>query len=559
MSASIRTTGLTKVYGEKHALDSVDLVVEEGSVFGFLGPNGAGKTTTLHILTGLAHPTSGSAQILGRDVASAGNAVRAQIGFLPDVPGFYEWMKAGEFLRFAGGLFGIARPVLDERVGMLLDLAGLGDVDTKIGGYSRGMKQRLGVAQALINAPRLLLLDEPTSALDPMGRKDVLDMLMSLRGRTTVFFSTHILADVERVCDTVAILDRGRPGAHRRAQGALRAAESRSRGDLWRRRARRRDPASELGGRRLPRAQRCDRGHRDGRGRRATADSGHDRRPTTGTVQDGSRRDGARRSLCRAGRRRAAMSGFAAFAGKEAREILRTWRIWVLPGILLFFALTGPVLAKLTPQLLGALGGDQLKGLVLPTPTYHDAYGQWIKNLSQLALLVLLIVYGSIVSSERKSGTAVLVLTKPVSRTAFIMAKAVVHSAFLAVLVIAGTLVTWGITAAIFGQAPGSALWSASLVWLVFGVLFIALMTLLSVLIGSSAGAAGVGIGAYALVSIAATWKPLGTNSPAALATLPSSLVAGKGVAVLWPVLTSLLLAAALFALAARAFRRSEL
>jgi ABC-2 type transport system ATP-binding protein len=209
MSAAIRTTGLTKVFGEKHALDSVDLVVEEGSIFGFLGPNGAGKTTALRVLTGLARPTSGSVQILGHDVASAGNSVRAEIGFLPDVPGFYEWMRAEEFLRFAGELFGIGRRVLDERLGMLLDLAGLGDVKTKIGGYSRGMKQRLGVAQALINAPRLLLLDEPTSALDPMGRKDVLDMLMSLRGRTTVFFSTHILADVERVCDTVAILDHG--------------------------------------------------------------------------------------------------------------------------------------------------------------------------------------------------------------------------------------------------------------------------------------------------------------------------------------------------------------
>jgi len=210
MSEAIRTTGLTKVYGEKQALDSVDLVVEEGSIFGFLGPNGAGKTTTLRILTGLARPTSGSVQILGHDVASAGNSVRAQIGFLPDVPGFYEWMTAPEFLRFTGGLFGIGRRVLDERLGVLLDLAGLSDVETKIGGYSRGMKQRLGVAQALINAPRLLLLDEPTSALDPMGRKDVLDMLTSLRGRTTVFFSTHILADVERVCDTVAILDHGR-------------------------------------------------------------------------------------------------------------------------------------------------------------------------------------------------------------------------------------------------------------------------------------------------------------------------------------------------------------
>ncbi len=210
MSAAIQIAGLTKVYGEKPALDRVDLVVEEGSIFGFLGPNGAGKTTTLRILTGLAQATSGSVQILGHDVVSAGNPVRAEIGFLPDVPGFYEWMTAEDFLRFAGGLFGIRGPVLDERLGMLLDLAGLSDVRTKIGGYSRGMKQRLGVAQALVNAPRLLLLDEPTSALDPMGRKDVLDMLTSLRGRTTVFFSTHILADVERVCDTVAILDRGR-------------------------------------------------------------------------------------------------------------------------------------------------------------------------------------------------------------------------------------------------------------------------------------------------------------------------------------------------------------
>jgi ABC-2 type transport system ATP-binding protein len=209
MGPAIATRALTKAYGDTRALDCVDLVVEEGSVFGFLGPNGAGKTTMLRLLTGLARPTSGSVQILGSDVASAGNAVRAEIGFLPDVPGFYEWMTAEELLRFAGGLFGIEGRVLDERLETLLDLAGLTDVTTRIGGYSRGMKQRLGVAQALINAPRLLLLDEPTSALDPMGRKTVLDMLASLRGRTTVFFSTHILADVERVCDTVAILDHG--------------------------------------------------------------------------------------------------------------------------------------------------------------------------------------------------------------------------------------------------------------------------------------------------------------------------------------------------------------
>ena len=210
MTAAIQTTALTKTYGEARALDAMDLTVPEGSVFGFLGANGAGKTTTLRLLTGLARPTSGSVQVLGRDVATAGNAVRSEIGFLPDVPGFYDWMTAPELMRFAGGLFGIGRTVLEARVEMLLDLAGLTGVATTVGGFSRGMKQRLGVAQSLVNAPRLLLLDEPTSALDPMGRKDVLEMIASLRGRTTVLFSTHILADVERVCDTVAILDRGR-------------------------------------------------------------------------------------------------------------------------------------------------------------------------------------------------------------------------------------------------------------------------------------------------------------------------------------------------------------
>jgi ABC-2 type transport system ATP-binding protein len=207
---AVAIRGLTKAYGATLALDRVDLTVPEGSVFGFLGPNGAGKTTTLRILAGLAHPTAGHAQILGHDVVSATNQVRALIGYLPDVPGFYKWMTAREFLLFAGSLFAIDAAMLKERVAVLLDLAGLADVSAHIGGYSRGMKQRLGVAQALINAPRLLLLDEPTSALDPIGRKEVLDMIASLGGRTTVFFSTHILSDVERVCDTVAILNRGR-------------------------------------------------------------------------------------------------------------------------------------------------------------------------------------------------------------------------------------------------------------------------------------------------------------------------------------------------------------
>jgi ABC-2 type transport system ATP-binding protein len=207
---AIELRGLTKRFGDTLALDHVDLVVRTGFVFGFLGRNGAGKTTALRILAGLARPTSGTAYVLGHDVTHARDAARTRIGFLPDVPGFYPWMTAREYLEFAGRLFGLESPVLDERADALLEMAGLASVTTRVGGFSRGMKQRLGIAHALINAPSLLMLDEPTSALDPIGRREVLEMVASLHGRTTVFFSTHILADVERVCDAVAILERGR-------------------------------------------------------------------------------------------------------------------------------------------------------------------------------------------------------------------------------------------------------------------------------------------------------------------------------------------------------------
>lgn len=253
------------------------------------------------------------------------------------------------------------------------------------------------------------------------------------------------------------------------------------------------------------------------------------------------------------------MNGFTAFARKEALEILRTWRIWVLPGILLFFALTGPVMARFTPEIVGALAGDQLGGLKLPDATYLDAYGQWTKNLTQLAIFALIIIYGGIVSGERKSGTAILVLTKPVSRSAFVIAKALVHSMFLTLIVVVGTALTWGVTVLVFGTAPAAPLWSAAMAWLVFGVLFVAIMTLLSVMMSSQAGAAGVGLGVFTVVSLAALWKPLGTYSPAALAGAPMTLAAGKESAILWPVVTALMLAVALVACAAALFRTKEL
>lgn len=211
----METFALTKSFGQALALNAVSLAVPSGSVYGFLGRNGAGKTTAIRILLGLARATSGRAEILGAPHTDP--AARARVGYLPDVPGFYPWMTAPEALRFAASLYRLPRSAAEERVEALLDLAGLSGVPQRVGGFSRGMTQRLGIAQALVNAPDLLILDEPTSALDPLGRRDVLSMIRSLAGRTTVMFSTHLLGDVEQVCDHVGILDHG----VLRAQGSL--------------------------------------------------------------------------------------------------------------------------------------------------------------------------------------------------------------------------------------------------------------------------------------------------------------------------------------------------
>lgn len=207
---AIEVEGLVKEYGAQRALDGLSFEVPTGEVFGFLGPNGAGKTTAIRILLGLSKPDAGSAHLLGVDAFRNRSAVAARVGFLPDVPEFYGWMRGSEYLEFAARLFALEAVDARRRIGMLLEMVGLAGVTTKIGGYSRGMKQRLGLAQALINSPELLILDEPTSALDPLGRHELLSLIDELRGTTTVFFSTHILSDVERVCDSVAVLDRGR-------------------------------------------------------------------------------------------------------------------------------------------------------------------------------------------------------------------------------------------------------------------------------------------------------------------------------------------------------------
>ena len=207
---AIVASGLAKRYGHVVALEGLDLTVPAGSVFGFLGPNGAGKTTTIRLLTGLAAPSAGSAGVAGVAVGSQDGRLSRNIGYLDQDPRFYGWMTGRELLQLVGRLYGLGGLELHQRVGDVLDLIGLGSAaDRRVGGYSGGMRQRLGIGQAILNKPQVLFLDEPVSSLDPEGRRDILAIIERLRGTATVFLSTHILSDVERVCDQVAILNLG--------------------------------------------------------------------------------------------------------------------------------------------------------------------------------------------------------------------------------------------------------------------------------------------------------------------------------------------------------------
>jgi ABC-2 type transport system ATP-binding protein len=207
--AAIEVRALRKEYGHKVALHGLDLTVQPGEVFGFLGPNGAGKTTTVKILLGLVAATSGEANIFGRPAGDP--EARRRVGYLPENFRFHDWLTGAALLDFHARLAGVGPADRRERIPRVLELVGLsGRGDDRIRSYSKGMTQRIGLAQAIIHEPDLVLLDEPTSALDPVGRREVRDLIRSLRARgMTVFLNSHLLSEVEMVCDRVAIVDRG--------------------------------------------------------------------------------------------------------------------------------------------------------------------------------------------------------------------------------------------------------------------------------------------------------------------------------------------------------------
>ena len=205
----LQISDLSIKFKDKEVLKGLNLNVPSNSVFGFVGKNGAGKTTTMKIILGLLKPDNGKVYVNGEEVSYGYTHTNKYIGFLPDVPEFYSFMTAEEFLKFCAEITEIKKEAINNRIKEVLTLVGLENEKHKIKGFSRGMKQRLGIAQALLNKPKLLICDEPTSALDPIGRKEILDILKSVSSETTVLFSTHILSDVERICTDVAIINDG--------------------------------------------------------------------------------------------------------------------------------------------------------------------------------------------------------------------------------------------------------------------------------------------------------------------------------------------------------------
>ena len=222
-------SNLYKHFSDKKVLNGLNLSVPEHSIFGFIGKNGAGKTTTMKMVLGLLKADTGEIIVNGEKVVYGQTTTNRYIGYLPDVPEFYPFMTAAEYLHFCGEITGMKRTENEERCKELLELVGLVNETHHIKGFSRGMKQRLGIAQALLNRPKLLICDEPTSALDPVGRKEILDILLAIREQTTVLFSTHILSDVERICTDVAFLNNGVVGV----QGKLSDIKTRYRSEEY--------------------------------------------------------------------------------------------------------------------------------------------------------------------------------------------------------------------------------------------------------------------------------------------------------------------------------------
>ncbi len=430
------------------------------------------------------------------------------------------------------------------------------------------MRQRLGIAQALVAEPELLILDEPVSSLDPEGRRDLLALIAELREHSTIIFSTHVLSDVERICDRVGILDHGRlvtegpldellaryavplyridPEPGQAAAVAALAAELRA--IAWI------DRVTETESGLIVSVTDAD---------RASAEL----LPLVVAAGRPPRRVRARAAVAR-GRvppaRRAGrlMPGLGVLLRKELLESWRTYRTAVVGGLFLFVGLSSPLLAKYTPEILKAVGGDQFGTLVIPTPTVTDAVDQLWKNLAQFGAFAAIILAMGAVSAEQDRGTAAFILSKTASRGAFLGAKAASIAVLLGAATILAVAVGWVYTAILF-EPPPVAGWVglAMLAWLSIGA-WAAIAFLGSTVTGSTAAAAGIGFMALLILSVVAAVPSVGAYTPGGLAAPAIALATGAPVdvaAVVTPVISTLVLIAVALAVSVWSFRRREL
>ncbi len=563
--------GLTKHYGSILALDGLDLDVPAGSVFGLLGPNGAGKTTTLRLLAGTARATRGTAFVAGVEVGLDRPALRSRLGYLDQEPRFYGWMTGRQLLELIARLHGLAAAGLRERVAAQLERVGLaGAGDRRIGGYSSGMRQRLGIAQALLHGPKVVLLDEPVASLDPEGRRDVLELIAGLRCETTVLFSSHILSDVERICDRVAILERGRLLADAPLAELL---ASRVRPAYRLVPATPVDPrlasvASRIVG--LPWVARVDTKPDEVRVTTtddtpasvrilaAVADAGLELdtfervKPTLEDVflelvgppsadeLDGRgfvmpRQVGSERVPARTAPPPAPEHGVGAPPGPGPlleglgvllrKELLEQWRTMRLPLTVAVFMLVGlssPLLAYFTPELLKAVGGPIQ--ITLPPPTAVDAVAQLVKNLQQFGALTAIVLAMGSVASEKERGTAALLLTHPASRAAFLLAKLVALSVTLGAATVVAAAGAWFYTLVLFEGLPvGGFAGSTVVQWLQL-VAIAAIAFVGSTLTRSVVAAAGVAVAALIVVGIVSVIPTVAPYLPTGLTTVAVGL-----------------------------------
>jgi ABC-2 type transport system ATP-binding protein len=601
---AIVVRGLTKHFGSILALDGLDLEVPAGSVFGLLGPNGAGKTTTLRLLAGTARATRGTAYVGGVEVGLDRPALRARLGYLDQEPRFYGWMTGRQLLDLIARLHGLEGAERRDRVGEQLERVGLATAaDRRIGGYSSGMRQRLGIAQALLHRPQVVLLDEPVASLDPEGRRDVLELIAALRGQMTVLFSSHILSDVERICDRVAILERGRlvadaplpellaahvrptyrlvpaslgdPGlaeVARRLDGLAGVGKVETTPDellvsmaddapasgrilpvvaavgleldaFERIRPTLEDvfielvgppAADELDGRGFvrPRQVGSERVDRRVEGRR---DGAEGRRDGAEGRQGGERPDVRQGAQPPSGpppgagpSRGPVFEGWSALLRKELLEQWRTLRLPLTVAVFVLVGLSSPLLAYFTPEILKAVGGPI--HIELPTPTAADSVGQLLKNLGQFGALTAIVLAMGAVATEKERGTAVLLLTHPASRAAFLAAKLVAIAATLAAGTIAAAAGAWFYTLVLFEALPvGGFAASAVVQWLQL-VAIAAIAFLGSTLTRSAVAAAGVAIAALIVVGIVSVIPTVAPYLPTGLGTVAAGLALGQPV-----------------------------